>query len=207
MACDRIRAILKVTSQWKFPIYTPSVSSNQEEHHSMQGITVRKEESADVKAIDVVHMSAFEGDDEVGLIDSLRKSSTFVPDLSLVAEFNSRIVGHVLLTKVRLQHGASGTDILALAPMAVVPSQSHRGIGGELVNAAIAIARKQNHGAIVVVGHPEYYQKFGFEPGSKWKLSCNLPVPDDIISALELVPGTLGNDGHVIFPSHFEKIY
>ena len=173
----------------------------------MQGITVRKEESGDIKAIDVVHMSAFEGDDEVGLIDSLRKSSSFVPDLSLVAEFNSRIVGHVLLTKVRLQHGAKGTDILALAPMAVVPSQSHRGIGGELVAAAVSVARAQNYGAIIVVGHPEYYQKFGFEPGSKWGVHCNLPVPTEIISALELVPGTLGSDGHVIFPSHFEKLY
>jgi putative acetyltransferase len=173
----------------------------------MQGITVRKEQSADIRAIDVVHMSAFEGEDEVGLIDSLRKSSSFVPDLSLVAEFNNRIVGHVLLTKVTLQHGAKGSEILALAPMAVVPSQSHRGIGGELVKAAVDVARKQGYSAIVVVGQPDYYQKFGFEPASKWGLHCNLPVPTEIISALELVQGSLGSDGHVIFPSHFEKIY
>ncbi len=173
----------------------------------MQGITVRKEEVSDIKAIDVVHMSAFEGDQEVGLIDSLRKSSSFMPDLSLVAEFKNRIVGHVLLSRVRFQRGADGMDILALGPMAVVPSQSHRGIGSQLVKAAVDAATEQGFAAIVVVGHPEFYQKFGFSPASRWGLHCNLPVPDEIVSAIELKPGALGSDGHVIFPSQFEKVY
>ena len=173
----------------------------------MHGITVRKEINEDVKAIDVVHMSAFEGEQEVGLIDSLRKSSSFIPDLSLVAEFKNRIVGHILLSKVTLKKGTASEDILALAPMAVVPSQSHRGIGSELVTASIDVAKKYNFGAIVVIGHPEFYQRFEFKPASTWNLHCNLPVPTEIISALELKPGCLGNDAHVIFPSHFDKLY
>ena len=173
----------------------------------MQGITVRKEDLDDIKAIDVVHMSAFEGDDEVGLLDSLRKSSSFMSELSLVAEFRSRVVCHILLSKVRLQLGAKGKDILALAPMAVVPSQSHRGIGSELVTSAVEMAKAHNFDVIVVVGHPEFYQKFGFKPASNWNLQCNLPVPDEIVSVMELVPGSLGKDGHVIFPSQFEKLY
>jgi len=173
----------------------------------MQDITVRKEINEDIKAIDVVHMSAFEGEKEVGLIDTLRKSSSFLPDLSLVAEFKHRIVGHILLSKVVIQHGAKSTDILALAPMAVVPSQSHRGIGSELVTAAIDVAEKNNFDAIVVVGHPEFYERFGFKPAADFGLQCNLPVPDDIVTAMELKPGVLGKDGHVIFPSHFSTIY
>lgn len=173
----------------------------------MHGITVRKEVTDDIKAVDVVHLSAFEGDQEVGLLDSLRKSSSFIPELSLVAEFKNRIVGHILLSKVRLQHGAKGQDILALGPMAVVPSQSHRGIGSELVNAAVKVAHDYDFGAVIVVGHPEFYQRFGFDPAGNWNLHCNLPVPGDVISAMELSLGCLGNDGHVIFPSHFEKVY
>ena len=173
----------------------------------MQNITVRKEDAADIKAIDVVHMSAFEGDQEVGLIDTLRKSSSFLPDLSLVAEFKERIVGHILLSKVVIQHGAKSADILALAPMAVVPSQSHRGIGSDLVTAAINVAKDNNFDAIVVVGHPEFYKRFGFKPAAEFGLHCNLPVPDEIVTAMELKDGALGKDGHVIFPSHFENIY
>ncbi len=173
----------------------------------MQGITVRKEEIGDQKAIDVVHMSAFEGDQEVALLDALRQSSSFVANLSLVAEFKQRIVGHVLLSKVRIQHGAQGKDILALAPMAVVPSQSHRGIGSGLVDAGVALAREQNYDAIIVVGLPDFYRKFGFEPAARFSLRCNLPVPGEVVLAMELKPGGLGKDGHVIFPSHFDKIY
>ena len=84
----------------------------------MQGITVRPESAADIKAIDVVHLSAFGGDEEVNLVSALRNSAGFKSDLSLVAEFHDRIVGHILLTKVRLQRDQGGMDILALAPMA-----------------------------------------------------------------------------------------
>ena len=173
----------------------------------MQDITVRKEEAADIKAIDVVHMSAFEGEQEVSLIDTLRQSSSFLPDLSLVAEFKNRIVGHILLSKVVIQHGAKSADILALAPMAVVPSQSHRGIGSDLVAAAIDVAKANNFDAIIVVGHPEFYSRFGFKSGLKFGLHCNLPVPDEIVTAMELKEGALGQDGHVIFPAHFASIY
>jgi len=173
----------------------------------MHGITVRKELNEDVKAIDVVHMSAFEGDQEVGLIDSLRNSSSFISDLSLVAEFKHRIVGHILLSKVTLQKGANSEDILALAPMAVVPSQSHRGIGSELVTTSIQVAKENSFGAIVVIGQPEFYQRFGFEPVSKLNLRCNLSVSTEVMSAMELKPGCLCEGCHVIFPSHFERVY
>lgn len=173
----------------------------------MHSISVRAETGEDVKAIDVVHLSAFQGDDEVGLIGALRESAMFDPELSLVAEFHRRIVGHVLLTKVRLQRDHGGVEILALAPMAVVPSQSHRGIGSELVHYAIDEARRLGYGAIVVIGHPEYYERLGFSPASRWNLQCNLPVPDDAITAIELSEGVLSQGGTVIYPSQFSQVY
>ncbi len=173
----------------------------------MQGITVRSETPEDVRAIDVVHLSAFEGDEEVRLVGELRESSGFKPELSLVAEFHSRIVGHVLLSKVRLQRDFGGVDVLALAPMAVVPSQAHRGIGTELVRAAIGEARRLGFGAVVVVGHPDFYRRCGFSPASKWELQCNLPVPGDAVTAMELVPGTLEGGGTVLYPSQFQDVY
>lgn len=173
----------------------------------MQGITVRSETTDDIKAIDVVHLSAFEGDDEVGLVEALRESSGFRPELSLVAEFHGRIVGHVLMTPVRLQRGKNGLDILALAPMAVVPSQSHRGIGSELVTAAMEMAGKHGFPAIVVIGHPDFYQHCGFLSGSQFGLSTNLPVAENLISAVEIEKGSLKDGGHVIYPSQFNHVY
>jgi len=173
----------------------------------MSVIQVRRESPDDIRAIDVVHLSAFGGDDEVGLVDSLRDSSGFISELSLVAEFNGRIVGHVLLTRIHLLQGKERKNILALAPMAVVPSQSHRGIGSDLVQAAIDQAKKLSHSAIVVVGHPEFYQRFGFEPASKWGLDTNLSISNDLVTAIELQADALKGGGNIIYPSLFDCVY
>jgi len=173
----------------------------------MSMIQVRQENPDDIRAIDVVHLSAFEGDEEVGLIDSLRESSGFIPELSLVAEFNGRIVGHVLLTRIHLLQGKESKDILALAPMAVVPSQSHRGIGSDLVKAAVEQAKKLSHAAIVVVGHPEFYQRFGFSQASQWNLETNLSVSNDLVTAIELEVDALKGGGTIIYPSLFKCVY
>ena len=173
----------------------------------MTTIQVRQETPEDFRAIDVVHLSAFEGDDEVGLVNSLRASSGYISDLSLVAEFNGRIVGHVLLTKVRLLQGKDSTDILALAPMAVVPSQSHRGIGSELIQAVVEKANKLGHKGIVVVGHPEFYQRFGFKSAAKWGLETNLSVSNDLVTAMELEDKCFEDGGNVIYPALFDCVY
>ncbi len=173
----------------------------------MQEIIVRAETPEDVRAIDVVNLSAFEGEAEAQLVGELRGSPGFVPDLSLVAELNGRIVGHVLLSRVLLRQTGGSVEILALGPMSVVPSQSHRGIGSELIDAAIARARPLGYRAIVVAGPPEYYRRCGFSPASEWKIGCNLNIPEDALSAMELKPGVLAKGGEVEYPAAFSKLY
>ncbi len=173
----------------------------------MQQIRVRAETPDDFSAIDVVNLSAFEGEAEAQLIGELRKSPTFIPDLSLVAELNGRIVGHVVLSRVKLVSEKGESEVLALGPMSVVPSQSHRGIGSELIDAAVARAKPLCYNAIVVAGHPDYYLRFGFRPASEWGVTCNLPIPDDALTAMELVEGALSGGGIVEYPDLFKALF
>ncbi len=173
----------------------------------MQQIVVRAETPEDVRAIDVVNLSAFEGEAEAQLVSALRETVEFNRELSLVAELNGRIVGHVLLTRVPLRSGGNEKIVLALGPMSVVPSQSHRGIGSELIQTAIRLARDKGYGAIVVLGHPDYYLRFGFSPADRWQITCNLPAPEDALTAMELVNDNLGSGGHVEYPHPFKALY
>jgi len=173
----------------------------------IEDIIVRPERSNDVNAIDVVNISAFEGDKEVQLVADLRKSPFYVPDLALVAEVHGRLVGHVMLTKAQLNRRGQLSEILVLAPMSVVPSQSHRGIGTRLVQDAMTRAKRLGYRAVVVTGQPEYYQKLGFQKGGRWRLYSTLPVPDSAISAIELHDGTFKEGDTVQYPVEFLRLY
>jgi putative acetyltransferase len=173
----------------------------------MHTITVRPETAEDIRAIDVVHISAFGGEAEANLVSALRQSASYNRELSLVAELGGRIVGHVLLTRVLLRKDGEEKHVLALGPMSVVPSQSHRGIGSELINACIKLARDKGYGAIVVEGYPEYYKRFGFVPASELQISCNLPAPEDALTVMEIVAGNLAGGGHVEYPEPFVALF
>jgi putative acetyltransferase len=173
----------------------------------MHVIKVRPETAEDIRAIDVVHISAFGGEAEARLVSALRESATYNRELSLVAELGGRIVGHVLLTRVPLRKDGTEKNVLALGPMSVVPSQSHRGIGSELINAAINLAREKGYGTIVVLGHPEYYKRFGFVHAKDLQVTCNLPAPEDALTVRELVEGSLAGGGHVEYPEPFLELF
>jgi len=173
----------------------------------MHTITVRPESTDDARAIDVVHISAFGGEAEAHLISALRESATYNRELSLVAELNGRIVGHVLLTRMPLRRNGEEKNVLALGPMSVVPSQSHRGIGSRLIQACVDLAKEKGYGAIVVVGYPEYYKRFGFVPAREIQVTCNLPAPDDAMTVMEIVAGNLQGGGHVEYPEPFMSLY
>ncbi|NIR60288.1 MAG: N-acetyltransferase [Gammaproteobacteria bacterium] len=173
----------------------------------MHEVTVRAETPEDIRAIDVVHLSAFAGESEANLVRALRESDRFLPDLSLVAEVHGRIVGHVVLSRARLESDSGAREVLVLGPMSVVPSQSHRGIGSALVRAAVDRGRAHGYGAIVVAGFPDYYRRFGFEPMAKWGLDCSLSIPEYAVTAMELAEGALAGGGRVVYPAEFTHVF
>lgn len=172
----------------------------------MSDIRVRAERPGDMQAIDVVNISAFEGDAEAQLVSSLRGTPGYIPELSLVAEYRNRLVGHVMLTRANLLRDNNSLDLLVLGPMSVVPSQAHRGIGGVLLGEATAKARQMGFGAIVEVGQTDYYLRHGFKPLSHFGLSHNLSGGDGAITVLELRPGWLSGGGQLLFPPPFQGV-
>ena len=172
----------------------------------MADIRVRAERPGDMQAIDVVNISAFEGDAEAQLVSDLRNTPAYIPELSLVAEYKNRLVGHVMLTRLNLLRDNKSLDMLVLGPMSVVPSQAHRGIGGILLQHAIVRAEKMGFGAIAEVGQTEYYKRHGFRPLSDFGLTHNLKGCGGDITVMELKPGLLSGGGKLAFPDPFKLV-
>jgi putative acetyltransferase len=167
-------------------------------------INIRAETAADLDAIRHVNRLAFGQDDEARLVDALREGG-FVR-LSLVAEQDGQVVGHILFSDLPIITDAGFVPALALAPMAVLPAFQRQGIGSALVRRGLEVCLEQGHRIVVVLGHPHFYPRFGFSP----KLASALASPfggGDSWMALELVPGTLaGVAGRVDYPPPFEPV-
>ncbi len=173
----------------------------------MADVLIRPESPDDLRGIDVVNISAFEEEDEARLVAALRNSPDYVPELALVAEGRQRILGHLMMLAAQLERPDGAVGIVALAPMAVLPSHSHRGIGSELVTSALRRAGEQGYPAVVVAGYPDYYSRFGFEPASLKGVTCDLPVASEAVLVLELREGVFGQGGNIIYPELFLRFY
>lgn len=170
----------------------------------MNDILVRAERAGDMQAIDVVNISAFETDAEAQLVAGLRATAGYIPELSLVAEYHGRLVGHVMLTRIGLRRDDAEEELLVLGPMSVVPSQAHRGIGGILLRESVTRAERMGFGAIAEIGQIEYYLRHGFRPLTDFALSHNLSGCDGAISIRELRQGQLAGGGKLAFPELFK---
>jgi putative acetyltransferase len=164
-------------------------------------VTTRPETSQDRVDIRNVNQAAFGGGDEANLVDALREDS--LVEVSLVAELDNQIVGHILFSRVTIITNAGTVEAVSLAPMAVLPSYQRQGIGSRLVDAGLEACRKQGHRIVLVLGHPEFYPRFGFSA----KLAQPLESPfgsGEAWMALELVPDALdGVAGRVKYPPPF----
>lgn len=169
-------------------------------------IKIRKEEEKDYKRVYEVNRLAFQQENESKLIEKIRKGVNFVPELSLVAEIDDEIVGHILFSKIKIVGGAV-FESLALAPMAVIPEFQKRGIGTKLIKKGIEKAKELGFDSIIVLGHKEYYPKFGFQKASKWGIKCPFEVPDEAFMAIELTEKALkGKAGTVKYPNEFMEV-
>lgn len=167
-------------------------------------IKIRNEQLNDYDEIKKINELAFGQENEGKMIESLRKTSDYNASLSLVAEIKDKIVGHILFYPIKIKSEKGEYTILSLAPMAVHPEYQNKGIGSKLIKRGLAIAKETNFDAVIVVGHPKYYPRFGFKPASNWGIKLPFDVPDDVFLALELKDNALKNyKGKVEYPKEF----
>ncbi len=170
-------------------------------------VTIRSECPADYAAIDEVNRLAFGQEAEARLVRALRSTAGFEPRMSLVAHGRGRVVGHILFSPVTIVGAAGGVPAVALAPMAVHPDYQRQGIGSRLVQEGLHACRRFGHAIVVVVGHPDYYPRFGFRPARAMGLEAPFPVPDEAFSAMALAAGALdGVSGMVEYPPPFHQV-
>ncbi len=167
-------------------------------------LKIRPEIQEDLAKITEVNDLAFGQKNEGILIERLRKTDRFISELSLVAELEGRIVGHILFCPVTIRSADSEFSSLSLGPMAVIPELQRQGIGSRLVTEGLEAAARLGYRSVIVLGHPEYYPRFGFKPASRWNIKAPFDAPDEAFMALELVNGELiGKSGVVEYPGEF----
>jgi putative acetyltransferase len=148
---------------------------------------IRPETPANHESIRQVNRLAFGQEAETQLVDALRDGG-FVR-LSLVAELDGQVVGHILFSDIHIVSDGDSIDALALAPMAVVPEHQCKGIGSDLIQTGLEQCRQAGHRIVIVLGHPNYYPRFGFSPELAAPLQSQ--YAGEAFMALELVPGAL----------------
>ncbi|MEG2812939.1 MAG: N-acetyltransferase [Clostridium sp.] len=172
-------------------------------------IIIRQEEEKDYKDVESLIEEAFRNEEysdhrEHLLVNRLRKGDAFIKELSLVAECEGVILGHIMLTKINIKGESGSVEALALAPVSVIPSHQRKGIGSRLIKESIRIAKNLNYDSIILLGHPEYYPRFGFNKASDYEIYPPFEVPDECFMALELNENSLDRvNGTVVYSKEF----
>jgi putative acetyltransferase len=159
-------------------------------------MNIRIEKPDDIKKIRRINIDVFNTDSEANLIDALRKSDTRL--ISIIAEENDVVVGHILFSPVTLDRDNSNVLIAGLAPMAVVTSRQNQGIGSRLLEAGLKLCEKAGYKAVVVLGHPGFYSRFGFMPSENYNIRSEYDVPADVFMIKELHDGALDSHAGII---------
>ena len=167
-------------------------------------LTIRRETPEDIDSIRYVNEQAFGQKEEAEIVDKLRNRD--VVTLSLVAVQAGQIVGHILFSPVTVESEYSSFEAITLAPMAVLPAYQSKGIGSQLVQVGLEECRCLGYEIVVVLGHPDYYPRFGFVPGKPMGIDCEFEAPDEAWMILELREGALaGRRGIVRFQPEFRE--
>lgn len=165
---------------------------------------IRREEADDSAAVHTLNATAFESPAEANLVDALRRQAH--PVVSLVAEDGQTVVGHIMFSPVSLT-GHPDLMIMGLAPMAVMPAHQNKGIGTALLRTGLDECKSLGYGAVVVLGHPRYYPRFGFAPATRFGIGCEYDAPEDAFMVLELQPGYLsGKSGTIKYHAAFKVV-
>lgn len=172
-------------------------------------LTIRTEDQEDYQAVFEVIEAAFRSMEmsdhkEQFLVERLRKSDAFVPELSIVAAWNKKIVGHIILTKIKIKNDKDSFDSLALAPVSVHPDYQKKGIGKKLILESHERAKVLGFQSIVLLGHADYYPKFRYEKTSKYGIKLPFPAPEENCMVIALGENALkGVNGTVEYSKPF----
>lgn len=165
---------------------------------------IRPVRTADYDAVRQVLQLAFGQDGEANLVESLRTAGCVA--LELVAELESQLVGQILFSDLAIETDGGVVRSLALAPLAVHPAFQRRGIGSELVRQALQQSREAGRTSVVVLGHPDFYPRFGFSARLAEPLECPF-YTGPALMAVELVNGALADvRGRLVYPPPFSHI-
>lgn len=151
-------------------------------------VQIRPERADDIAAIRAVHEAAFGQPDEADLVDRLRLTDDYI---GLVATLNDAVVGHIAFSPMTLSPARPGLTILGLAPMSVLPDHQREGNGSALVREGLNVCQQVGADAVFVLGHPDYYPRFGFTPAADIGLASEYDVPREVFMGLELRAGVL----------------
>ncbi|GGA75257.1 MULTISPECIES: GNAT family N-acetyltransferase [Bacillaceae] len=174
-------------------------------------IKIKQEQVEDYKVTEEVVKCTFANaehsdSNEHNLVSRIRNSNVFIPELSLVAmdNENNRVVGHILLSKIKIKNDDQVVESLALAPVSVLPNYQNKGVGKFLISEVLKKAKELEYDSVFVLGHTEYYPKFGFKKASTWGIKAPFEVPDEAFMAIELHANVLDKvSGVVEYPSVF----
>ncbi len=168
-------------------------------------LQIRDEHLEDIPAIRAVNLAAFGQSAEADLVDALRMRGAYI--LSLVAERGGQVVGHIFFSPVLIVDGKQSSPAVGLGPMAVIPEFQKQGIGSALVRAGLEQLSAMHYKAVIVLGHPDYYPRFGFIPASRFGIRFIATIQDEVFMAIELQPGGLRDvRGIVHYQPEFEKV-
>jgi putative acetyltransferase len=162
-------------------------------------LKIRKSTPSDVSEVLHVERQAFgndKGPEIVDLVNGLLSDPSAMPRLSLLAVNNERSIGHILFTRARISNPNDSISAVILAPLAVIPEAQSLGVGGQLVKEGLKQLSETGVGLVFVLGHPEYYPRFGFKPAGRLGFEAPYPIPDEHANAWmvqELHPGVIGN--------------
>jgi len=159
-------------------------------------IIIRAERPIDSGAIRYVNNLAFGRRDEADIVQKIRRSQYFVPSLSLVADSDGFIIGHAMFSEATVYSAQTAWTAIVLGPIAVEPDRQCQGIGSMLIRAGLERCIELNYTLVALIGHPDYYSRFGFVTAGRLGFTCNIPVPDDVfmiypIRAEKVLPGNL----------------
>ncbi len=168
-------------------------------------MNIRSRTPKDNQAIAELNRLAFKRGNEASLVESIRQTNRYIPELELVAEMDCGVVGHILFSYIDLV-GQENLQVIGLAPMAVMPEFQGQGFGSALVRAGLETASSLGELMVIVLGSPQFYSRFGFEPSVIYGIESPFEVPEEFFRVKPLKNYQECYRGKLIYPPAFKGV-